>query len=124
RTSLRARPASLSEPPGLRQLFGGLAVRRDLHPFPTRRSSDLPLQPKPGEGLYAPTESDEDKESGRKASSTVSAAALHARIARELDRKSTRLNSSHVKISYAVFCWKKTPAKSLRYSAALQSSLP
>src|SRR5690606_1478921 len=26
---------------------------------------------------------------------------------RELDRKSTRLNSSHVKISYAVFCLKK-----------------
>src|SRR5690606_39546133 len=26
---------------------------------------------------------------------------------RALDRKSTRLNSSHVKISYAVFCWKK-----------------
>src|SRR5690606_40079881 len=25
----------------------------------------------------------------------------------EPDRKSTRLNSSHVKISYAVFCWKK-----------------
>src|SRR5690606_27732554 len=24
-----------------------------------------------------------------------------------LDRKSTRLNSSHVKSSYAVFCWKK-----------------
>src|SRR5690606_40714737 len=24
------------------------------------------------------------------------------------DRKSTRLNSSHVKSSYAVFCWKKT----------------
>src|SRR5690606_40584990 len=30
------------------------------------------------------------------------------RIARDtLDRKSTRLNSSHVKISYAVFCLKK-----------------
>src|SRR5690606_40221433 len=28
-------------------------------------------------------------------------------IVRELDRKSTRLNSSHVKISYAVFCLKK-----------------
>src|SRR5690606_41807716 len=27
--------------------------------------------------------------------------------ARALDRKSTRLNSSHVKISYAVFCLKK-----------------
>src|SRR5690606_41397651 len=24
-----------------------------------------------------------------------------------VDRKSTRLNSSHVKISYAVFCWNK-----------------
>src|SRR5690606_40728441 len=28
---------------------------------------------------------------------------------RKLDRKSTRLNSSHVKISYAVFCLKKKP---------------
>src|SRR5207249_7061663 len=32
-----------------------------------------------------------------------------ARLAQEQerDRKSTRLNSSHVSISYAVFCWKK-----------------
>src|SRR5690606_39866649 len=30
------------------------------------------------------------------------------------DRKSTRLNSSHVKISYAVFCLKKKTARSLR----------
>src|SRR3712207_7930300 len=29
------------------------------------------------------------------------------RAARELDRKSTRLNSSHANISYAVFCLKK-----------------
>src|SRR3989442_9196519 len=29
------------------------------------------------------------------------------RIAVDLDRKSTRLNSSHVRISYAVFCLKK-----------------
>src|SRR5690349_23072116 len=28
-------------------------------------------------------------------------------LVRELDRKSTRLNSSHVEISYAVFCLKK-----------------
>src|SRR5690625_6932424 len=27
------------------------------------------------------------------------------------DRKSTRLNSSHVAISYAVFCWKKEKAR-------------
>src|SRR5690606_9380514 len=29
----------------------------------------------------------------------------------EIDRKSTRLNSSHVKISYAVFCLKKKKTK-------------
>src|SRR5690349_24217409 len=29
------------------------------------------------------------------------------RLRRQLDRKSTRLNSSHVEISYAVFCLKK-----------------
>src|SRR2546426_6341582 len=31
--------------------------------------------------------------------------------ARELDRKSTRLNSSHLVISYAVFCLKKKKLK-------------
>src|SRR5690606_41168924 len=31
-----------------------------------------------------------------------------------LDRKSTRLNSSHVKISYAVFCLKKKKRKTKR----------
>src|SRR5215813_3045528 len=36
---------------------------------------------------------------------TVSAAPMPA--ARSRDRKSTRLNSSHVRISYAVFCLKK-----------------
>src|SRR5690606_41541995 len=30
----------------------------------------------------------------------------HLRLNTEIDRKSTRLNSSHVKISYAVFCLK------------------
>src|SRR5207302_9937913 len=32
---------------------------------------------------------------------------IRERRARPADRKSTRLNSSHVKISYAVFCLKK-----------------
>src|SRR5436309_7303377 len=32
-----------------------------------------------------------------------------------IDRKSTRLNSSHVKISYAVFCLKKKKTKILTY---------
>src|SRR5690606_41989615 len=34
-------------------------------------------------------------------------AVISARRRRRSDRKSTRLNSSHVKISYAVFCLKK-----------------
>src|SRR5690606_39545800 len=37
----------------------------------------------------------------------ASAVNLKARQLLSLDRKSTRLNSSHVKISYAVFCLKK-----------------
>src|SRR5207302_3222683 len=35
----------------------------------------------------------------------------HHHLRRQLDRKSTRLNSSHVKISYAVFCLKKKKKK-------------
>src|SRR5690554_7392141 len=41
------------------------------------------------------------------------------------DRKSTRLNSSHVRISYAVFCLKKkTKTLSAFYSPSQDSSLP
>src|SRR5690606_39773709 len=41
-----------------------------------------------------------------------------------LDRKSTRLNSSHVKISYAVFCLKKKRIQSFRSSCYLISPFP
>src|SRR5260221_2104520 len=37
----------------------------------------------------------------------VSQKLFHQQFAKELDRKSTRLNSSHTVISYAVFCLKK-----------------
>src|SRR3712207_6943226 len=37
-------------------------------------------------------------------------AVVHRRIGRDEDRKSTRLNSSHANISYAVFCLKKNKA--------------
>src|SRR5436309_10824170 len=37
-----------------------------------------------------------------------------ARAAVHEDRKSTRLNSSHVKISYAVFCLKKKKKKKIK----------
>src|SRR5699024_11719667 len=36
---------------------------------------------------------------------------MKAMITRNVDRKSTRLNSSHVSISYAVFCLKKKRKK-------------
>src|SRR3989442_8636623 len=41
------------------------------------------------------------------------------------DRKSTRLNSSHVRISYAVFCLKKKKTNSTRnpFSQAYRTSL-
>src|ERR1035438_3225135 len=37
---------------------------------------------------------------------------------RRIDRKSTRLNSSHLGISYAVFCLKKKKKKMIGYSYA------
>src|SRR3712207_8852688 len=37
------------------------------------------------------------------------------------DRKSTRLNSSHANISYAVFCLKKTPKQIFRFLSADQN---
>src|SRR5690606_39709187 len=40
------------------------------------------------------------------------------------DRKSTRLNSSHVKISYAVFCWKKKKRLTPISTPALRSAKP
>src|SRR5439155_15411449 len=45
---------------------------------------------------------------------------LHALPSDSLDRKSTRLNSSHVAISYAVFCLKKKKKK----QATIASDVP
>src|SRR5438477_8932117 len=39
---------------------------------------------------------------------------IHARFDSVRDRKSTRLNSSHMSISYAVFCLKKKKKKKLK----------
>src|SRR2546430_10739632 len=41
------------------------------------------------------------------------------RAAMERDRKSTRLNSSHSQISYAVFCLKKKKCQILTHSACV-----
>src|SRR5438477_5943710 len=63
--------------------------------FPTRRSSDLA--------------DSEDDDSGKKCC-PIGAADFWPHKERE-DRKSTRLNSSHMSISYAVFCLKKKKKK-------------
>src|SRR5207302_9850488 len=75
---------------------------RALPSFPTRRSSDLGVG-SPGRGRREVEPVDPD----------VVLIPGHFGLAdperqdRSEDRKSTRLNSSHVKISYAVFCLKK-----------------
>src|SRR5207244_11485573 len=103
--------------------FDCSTLHRDLHSFPTRRSSDLPpivtvstwrentmklfVQALVGSTLSAAslaaaatvTESD-------MLGSPAQASAAQRTIVIE-DRKSTRLNSSHQIISYAVFCLKK-----------------
>src|SRR2546430_4388280 len=47
---------------------------------------------------------------------------LRARIAPILDRKSTRLNSSHSQISYAVFCLKKKKTLTLQARLILRTN--
>src|SRR5438067_6172019 len=95
----------------------------DLHSFPTRRSSDLIVV---GNESVLRDEVDVDdlieiiKRVKRQVPVPVTTGETHdvwrglyTREAGEnlaldaLDRKSTRLNSSHVSISYAVFCLKK-----------------
>src|SRR5437879_7045239 len=71
---------------------------RDLHSFPTRRSSDLSpeLRTDYFEELFLIWDRQlDDSDKHRKPDKSG------------LDRKSTRLNSSHRCISYAVFCLKK-----------------
>src|SRR5204863_6427825 len=103
--------------------FSCYGYHRDLPSFPTRRSSDL----------FGPRVADDlelywnqqllDVLLEYPIKSQVSQFSIHPRVDRyglrvttnligyssstSRDRKSTRLNSSHVEISYAVFCLKK-----------------
>src|SRR5204863_2245637 len=92
----------------------------DLHSFPTRRSSDQ----RAAQLVVAPTDRDEADElapleADAHADRPVAAVQAGARA----DRKSTRLNSSHVEISYAVFCLKKKKKQmGLLTSAMMHSS--
>src|SRR5690606_42009344 len=81
---------------------------RHLHSFPTRRSSDLPVARGGGRNVVAASLFTTQSATGdllkiqRRIKAGTPAPDLE-----QIDRKSTRLNSSHVKISYAVFCLKK-----------------
>src|SRR5207253_10080190 len=94
-----------------------------LPPFPTRRSSDLPALAQPHVividnvlGTYFRPESgirtivgvpcqEWDLDPDAPMVLAPSAPAVGAQmLTHRIDRKSTRLNSSHVAISYAVFC--------------------
>src|SRR5690606_42132388 len=101
-------------------LFSVYVYHIALHSFPTRRSSDLVLFVILEHAAIGPAagylgvdiffvlsgflitriiqRGMEDR--------TFRFTGFYARRAKRLDRKSTRLNSSHVKISYAVFCLK------------------
>src|SRR5438270_3421062 len=86
-------------------LIEGRARHRDLHSFPTRRSSDLSSDT---EGVYWAVRGLLSQTSGLPADRNEE---FHP------DRKSTRLNSSHSQISYAVFCLKKKrPSPDVRTS--------
>src|SRR5690349_22678762 len=75
--------------------------------FPTRRSSDL-LRDMP----LTPSGKRDDKALMERPLPTPSVQRVEDSSGR--DRKSTRLNSSHVEISYAVFCLKKKIFKNLQ----------
>src|SRR5207302_10974133 len=91
------------------------AAVRSPHSFPTRRSSDLVRQGAPGRArrrrLPAARRPDQGGLDGAAdVGPGARRPALLDRVVEQRedeDRKSTRLNSSHVKISYAVFCLKK-----------------
>src|SRR5690606_40631290 len=100
-------------------LFQWYAYHRDLHSFPTRRSSDLthtsPVQARYMEqakgkpiAIISPGKTyRRDPDDATHSHQFMQCEGLVIGTDINLDRKSTRLNSSHVKISYAVFCLKK-----------------
>src|SRR5206468_8086479 len=75
---------------------------RDTHSFPTRRSSDLCKKK-----IYLPVQSNENAKATARWPGSCTSNTI-AVVAPPGDPKSTRLNSSHDQISYAVFCSKKT----------------
>src|SRR5690349_23778687 len=80
--------------------FQGNAANLDLHSFPTRRSSDLAQGLQVRVAIHICRQPGNNIDQSIRSADSVTNGFL-------TDRKSTRLNSSHVEISYAVFCLKK-----------------
>src|SRR5699024_12306217 len=76
-----------------------------LHSFPTRRSSDLSIMDL--NHVLMVTVQSYSTEVVKKLTTLMYVHPMGQLLLFLLDRKSTRLNSSHVSISYAVFCLKK-----------------
>src|SRR5206468_10564775 len=91
--------------------FHSTRHHRILHSFPTRRSSDLSrLSTSRLKGVLSLSVAFTKEDSAETASETLlpdRPVSPHPNLVTEADRKSTRLNSSHDQISYAVFCLKK-----------------
>src|SRR5205085_10732453 len=93
---------------------------RYLHSFPTRRSSDLfeksirtaTLHPCPARLVPPPRVMTGAPCSRQTATVSITSSRLRGTTT---DRKSTRLNSSHSQISYAVFCLKKKKKTNKKY---------
>src|SRR5439155_20273079 len=97
-------------------LFNTISKHRKINSFPTRRSSDLSWR------CLLSQKKVSRRVSTRHAGVRAPRACLRSHVGQAVspatepnpctpsplsDRKSTRLNSSHVAISYAVFCLKK-----------------
>src|SRR5438105_7504957 len=103
--------------------FSSGSVLRDLHSFPTRRSSDLFVAVLLGFLVSTASHLSTDIEKLIGSSSDLTEKivaetdAIEPLIGNKTfpDRKSTRLNSSHEWISYAVFCLKKKNNQDLAF---------
>src|SRR5690606_40318850 len=116
-------PSSHRLPMSLLSSFYCYRAHRVLHSFPTRRSSDLLwlvwnlfdhllfLHPADVSWHDVP-------ERVGAGTGSIFKKYWQRFFIDGLDRKSTRLNSSHVKISYAVFCLKKKKQTSLDISCS------
>src|SRR5687768_18445517 len=88
--------------------FSSYGDPRDLHSFPTRRSSDLNGPGQTGfQGSAFGSQGTNIASGNSKLWTFTTDKPLSFGSFGVLDRKSTRLNSSHGYISYAVFCLKK-----------------